>query len=97
MVLERLLHDVICLTSCILPYRATGADPTTDGEFYLFEGNRYNKKGFLFKAFPMNAIVKILLLWLVQRLHIPALACGRRQANPVRTREVPRRRRRFAI
>lgn len=29
----------------------------SDGDFLIFEGNRYSRKGFLYKAFPMNAIV----------------------------------------
>lgn len=30
---------------------------TTDGDFQIFEGNRYNLKGFLYKNFNMNAII----------------------------------------
>ncbi|UYV79463.1 SUPT5H [Cordylochernes scorpioides] len=37
--------------------RAIGGEVTTDGDFMLFEGNRYSRKGFLFKVFAMSAIV----------------------------------------
>ena len=37
--------------------RNIGGEVTTDGDFLMFEGNRYNRKGFLFKIFPMSAIV----------------------------------------
>ena len=30
---------------------------TTDGDFLIFEGNRYSRQGFLFKNFPVTAIV----------------------------------------
>ena len=30
---------------------------STDGDFLIFESNRYNRKGFLFKSFAMSAIV----------------------------------------
>lgn len=30
---------------------------TTDGDFQIFEGNRYSLKGFLYKNFNMNAII----------------------------------------
>lgn len=32
-----------------------GGDVTQDGDFYIFEGNRY-RRGFLYKAFNLNAI-----------------------------------------
>ena len=38
-------------------YRAIGGDVSTDGDFVIFEGNRYSRKGFLFKSFAMSAIV----------------------------------------
>lgn len=28
-----------------------------DGDFMIFEGNRYSRKGFLFKSFAMSAVV----------------------------------------
>jgi transcription elongation factor SPT5 len=37
--------------------RAIGGDVTTDGDFQIFEGNRYSLKGFLYKNFNMNAII----------------------------------------
>ena len=30
---------------------------TQDGDFLLFEGNRYDRRGFLYKNFVMSAIV----------------------------------------
>uniref|UniRef100_A0A183IQK7 Transcription elongation factor SPT5 n=1 Tax=Soboliphyme baturini TaxID=241478 RepID=A0A183IQK7_9BILA len=29
----------------------------SDGDFLIFEGNRYSRRGYLFKPFPMNAII----------------------------------------
>lgn len=29
-----------------------------DGDFMIFEGNRYSRKGFLFKSFAMSAVVR---------------------------------------
>lgn len=40
--------------------RAIGGETGTDGDFVVFEGNRYNRKGFLFKSFAMSAIVSFL-------------------------------------
>ncbi|KAK7098266.1 transcription elongation factor SPT5-like [Littorina saxatilis] len=37
--------------------RSIGGEVSTDGDFLIFEGNRYNRKGFLFKSFAMSAIV----------------------------------------
>lgn len=37
--------------------RAIGGEISNDGDFYLFEGNRYSRKGFLFKNFVMSAIL----------------------------------------
>ncbi|XP_070567089.1 transcription elongation factor SPT5-like [Ptychodera flava] len=37
--------------------RAVGGDVTTDGDFLIFEGNRYSRKGFLYKTFAMSAIL----------------------------------------
>ncbi|XP_050430817.1 transcription elongation factor SPT5-like isoform X2 [Adelges cooleyi] len=36
--------------------RAIGGEVTSDGDFMVFEGNRYNRKGFLFKDFYINLI-----------------------------------------
>ncbi|XP_013417126.1 transcription elongation factor SPT5 [Lingula anatina] len=37
--------------------RSIGGEVTSDGDFFIFEGNRYSRKGFLFKSFVMAAIV----------------------------------------
>lgn len=37
--------------------RAIGGEITTDGDFLVFEGNRYSRKGFLYKNFTMSAIL----------------------------------------
>ena len=37
--------------------RAIGGEVTTDGDFLIFEGNRYSRKGFLYKNFSLTAIV----------------------------------------
>ncbi|XP_071486255.1 transcription elongation factor SPT5-like [Diadema antillarum] len=37
--------------------RRIGGEVTTDGDFLIFEGNRYSRKGFLFKSFAMSAII----------------------------------------
>ncbi|CAG5115436.1 unnamed protein product [Candidula unifasciata] len=37
--------------------RRIGGEVTSDGDFLMFEGNRYNRKGFLFKLFAMSAII----------------------------------------
>ncbi|XP_064477491.1 transcription elongation factor SPT5-like [Ornithodoros turicata] len=37
--------------------RAIGGEVTTDGDFLIFEGNRYSRKGFLYKAFAISAII----------------------------------------
>jgi len=34
-----------------------GGEVTQDGDFLLFEGNRYDRRGFLYKNFVMSAIV----------------------------------------
>lgn len=31
----------------------------SDGDFLIFEGNRYSRKGFLFKSFAMSAVVRM--------------------------------------
>ena len=36
--------------------KAIGGEVAQDGDFLLFEGNKYTRKGFLFKIFNMNAI-----------------------------------------
>lgn len=38
-------------------HRSVGGEVTQDGDFLLFEGNRYDRRGFLYKNFVMSAIV----------------------------------------
>lgn len=42
---------------CIVINRAIGGEITSDGDFLIFEGNRYSRKGFLYKNFLMSAIL----------------------------------------
>lgn len=37
--------------------KSIGGEVNTDGEFLIFEGGRFSHRGFLYKAFPMNAII----------------------------------------
>ena len=37
--------------------RSIGGEISNDGDFLMFEGNRYSRKGYLYKHFVMNAIV----------------------------------------
>ncbi|KAJ9580689.1 hypothetical protein L9F63_024134, partial [Diploptera punctata] len=37
--------------------RLIGGEVTSDGDFLIFEGNRYSRKGFLYKNFTMSAII----------------------------------------
>ena len=37
--------------------RSIGGDISNDGDFLMFEGNRYSRKGYLYKNFVMNAIL----------------------------------------
>lgn len=41
-----------------LNLRSLGGDVASDGDFLIFEGNRYSRKGFLFKSFAMSAVVR---------------------------------------
>lgn len=56
--------------------RGIGGEVSTDGDFLIFEGNRYSRKGFLFKNFAMSAIVSMLWaanglrLWIIEFLYI---------------------------
>jgi len=43
---------IMCLS------RSVGGEVTQDGDFLLFEGNRYDRRGFLYKNFVMSAIVR---------------------------------------
>ncbi|CAK5085470.1 unnamed protein product [Meloidogyne enterolobii] len=36
--------------------KAIGGEVTNDGDFYIFESSHY-RRGFLYKAFPMNSII----------------------------------------
>lgn len=44
--------------SVVSPSRSLGGDVASDGDFLIFEGNRYSRKGFLFKSFAMSAVVR---------------------------------------
>lgn len=44
---------------CAFNSRSLGGDVASDGDFLIFEGNRYSRKGFLFKSFAMAAVVRI--------------------------------------
>ncbi len=37
--------------------RSIGGEINNDGDFLIFEGNRYSRKGYLYKNFPMSAIL----------------------------------------
>ncbi|KAK9886433.1 hypothetical protein WA026_016713 [Henosepilachna vigintioctopunctata] len=37
--------------------RAIGGEVTSDGDFLIFEGNRYSRKGFLYKTFSLSAVI----------------------------------------
>uniref|UniRef100_A0A8C7J1M5 Transcription elongation factor SPT5 n=1 Tax=Oncorhynchus kisutch TaxID=8019 RepID=A0A8C7J1M5_ONCKI len=37
--------------------RSLGGDVSHDGDFMIFEANRYSRKGFLFKSFAMSAVI----------------------------------------
>lgn len=37
--------------------RSIGGEVASDGDFLIFEGNRYSRKGFLYKSFAMSAII----------------------------------------
>ena len=44
---------------CTFYARSIGGEISNDGDFLMFEGNRYDRKGFLYKSFVMSAIVSI--------------------------------------
>lgn len=53
-------HTHVLTISCSLPEsRSLGGDVASDGDFLIFEGNRYSRKGFLFKSFAMSAVVRL--------------------------------------
>lgn len=37
--------------------RALGGEVSTDGDYLIFEGNRYSRKGFLYKSFAKSALI----------------------------------------
>lgn len=37
--------------------RAIGGEVSTDGDFMIFENNRYSRKGFLYKTFSLSAVI----------------------------------------
>ncbi|KAG7240158.1 hypothetical protein INR49_027526 [Caranx melampygus] len=37
--------------------KSLGGEVSHDGDFMIFEGNRYSRKGFLFKSFAMSAVI----------------------------------------
>ncbi|KAG8193552.1 hypothetical protein JTE90_003761 [Oedothorax gibbosus] len=37
--------------------RSLGGEVSTDGDYLIFEGNRYSRKGFLFKSFAKSALI----------------------------------------
>lgn len=45
------------VTRALLIDRALGGEVSHDGDFMIFEANRYSRKGFLFKSFAMSAVV----------------------------------------
>uniref|UniRef100_A0A673HAP1 Transcription elongation factor SPT5 n=1 Tax=Sinocyclocheilus rhinocerous TaxID=307959 RepID=A0A673HAP1_9TELE len=47
---------VATLTHALL-HRSLGGEVSHDGDFMIFEGNRYSRKGFLFKSFAMSAVI----------------------------------------
>ena len=45
--------------------KAIGGMPTREKDYWIFENNRYNAKGFLIKNFPLVTVVCILFLFVV--------------------------------
>ena len=58
---RRLRSNKLLNTLFSLPQnpRSLGGDVASDGDFLIFEGNRYSRKGFLFKSFAMSAVVRV--------------------------------------
>jgi transcription elongation factor SPT5 len=48
---------ILILTFNDVVHRSIGGEISNDGDFLMFEGNRYSRKGYLYKHFVMNAIV----------------------------------------
>ena len=42
-----------------------GGDVGNDGDWLIFESNRYSRRGFLYKYFPLEALVNLHLLFLI--------------------------------
>lgn len=57
--------------------RSLGGDVASDGDFLIFEGNRYSRKGFLFKSFAMSAVVRV-----PERVVLMALGSGEAKLSP---------------
>lgn len=76
--------------------RSLGGEVSHDGDFMIFEGNRYSRKGFLFKSFAMSAVVSDGGMACpdaprhsrVDAGHFLLTDHRRRKAHPVRTGEV---------
>lgn len=58
----------MCSHVSSLLYRSLGGEVSHDGDFMIFEGNRYSRKGFLFKSFAMSAVVSTYTL--VFKMHL---------------------------
>jgi transcription elongation factor len=48
---------ILNLTFNDVVHWSIGVEISNDGDFLMFEGNRYSRKGYLYKHFVMNAIV----------------------------------------
>lgn len=57
--------------------RSLGGDVASDGDFLIFEGNRYSRKGFLFKSFAMSAVVRV-----PERVALMAMGSGEARLSP---------------
>lgn len=51
------LYNSIVFHLLLVICSAIGGEITSDGDFLIFEGNRYSRKGFLYKNFLMSAIL----------------------------------------
>lgn len=38
-------------------YSAVGGEVTTDGDYLVFEGNRFSRKGYMYKTLALSAII----------------------------------------
>ena len=56
--ITQLLHKgTMCEIGTLFLFRAAGGQIKSDGEYRLFEGGKYDEKGFLIKSFPIHAVV----------------------------------------